>query len=252
MVINDISVTNEKEVLAFEANLSALGRELADWYRVLPNEVVDSINAIIREKILDDTSMSRDVEGSDFQPLQGLYVSLKDEVVGVVEPNLRFGYGKSWMDKETGKIYGGEDPTPRAFDNFYIERVGAKNRSQAVFDGNRFGYMLDHQEGYEVTYGGEPVAIPERRWFPDKDSDFTGNSNYAKVIDEIRKLIQLYLDAKSQGKRFVRPSWVPANPKRSGNGGHSLGDDYGDGGGAGPGFLPDDDYFLPDDDDIPF
>lgn len=180
----------------FEKNLSAIGRELADWYRVLPNELVDAVNDLMVQKIEDDANKSISVTGSQFKSLHPEYRDMKQAAIGSYMPDLHLGVDIQIMGD--GSVY--TEPKPSAFKNFYLERLGTKNKSVAFFDGD-FGYMTDHQRGEN--------GMPQRKFFPTEDAEFTSNPNYAGFVDRVGKMILEYLDLKARGEKFKHPSDIP-------------------------------------------
>lgn len=199
-VVMNINAASMKGIELMEQNLGAIAKELEGWYRTLPNELVDAANDLLAEKIRQDALNGRDVNGGFHAPLSDKYASFKQAYVGTREADLHFGYRE---------IPGAVVKKPRAFDNFYVERVGRTNRSLAYFDGD-FGYMTAHQEGAPLR------GLPQRKFFPDTDNEIMSNPNYADYVYDVWEMLVQYLDLLSRGeqKSFKRPANFPNKGRR--------------------------------------
>ena len=171
MVI-DVSVTPDFEAVG---NLSSLGRELVDWYRVLPNDVVNKINQLLEDKIREDSKNSIGADGGKFQDLSDTYRNRKDREVNSSLPDLRYGYRSG-----------------RAFDSFSIERNRARNEFKAEF-GKGGDYMGAHQDGDDRNGPyGRGGYLPQRKFFPETE-DFE-SANYDAFREDVKEILLEYLD----------------------------------------------------------
>ena len=170
-----------QEILA----IGRLSRELVEWTRVLPNDVVNEINEILREEIIDNSLMGTDVDGAQFQELKGTYPVRKAGRGFPPDADLHF-------DKF-------------AFEKFRIDRdasgASARNRSIAHFEEPKQAlYMKAHQTGAPSrrTKEGKRNPLAKRKFFPEDDDMM--NQNFSSFRNKVETILIDYLNRLNERK----------------------------------------------------
>ena len=167
------------------ASIGQLSRELVEWTRVLPNDVVNEINDLLREQIIENSSQSIAADGHPFQELEDKYAKEKSGIGFGQDADLHF--------------------YKRAFDNFEIKRdaagASARNRSVGYFTNrNQSLYMSAHQTGDSKrrTVTGASNPLPQRKFFPD-DEDLM-NRAFDKFREKVEVILIDYLNRLNERK----------------------------------------------------
>lgn len=166
-------------------SIGALSRELVEWTRVLPNDVVNEINDLLREQIIENSSQSIGADGNYFEELEDKYAKDKSGAGFGMDADLHF--------------------YKRAFDNFQIKRdaagASARNRSVGYFTNrNQSLYMGAHQTGdnQRKTVTGAENPLPQRKFFPDGDDLM--NENFSSFRDQVETILIDYLNRLNERK----------------------------------------------------
>lgn len=136
--------------------------------RKLPNQTMEQISEILREKVVDDTKSGKDVYGNNFEPLSKNYRKQK----------VSRGMGGK------ANLYARSTSEGPALDNMYVRRKGQSNTAEAGFPSSRQStYMNVHQEG--------DFPYPKRQFFPDGDA--INSANYNEVNERIEDLVNQHI-----------------------------------------------------------
>jgi peptidoglycan hydrolase-like protein with peptidoglycan-binding domain len=136
--------------------------------RKLPNQTMEQISDIFRDKVVTDTKSGTDAYGANFEPLSKNYKKQK----------ISRGMGGK------ANLYAKSTSEGAALDNMYVRRKGQSNTVEAGFPSPRQAtYMNVHQEGN--------FPYPKRQFFPDGDA--INSANYNEINTQIEELVNQHI-----------------------------------------------------------